>query len=90
MLVDLAYPILLLVSYLQVQWFTVVCSIRLRLVYTKAQVLGVFQLRVGFSVFSVCGHRDALPLRHSKRGINEARDGQNSNCVRVAKEIPTF
>ena len=51
MLVDLAYPILLLVSYLQVQWFTVVCSIRLRLVYTKAQVLGVFQLRVGFSVF---------------------------------------
>ena len=40
-------------SYLQVQWFTVVCSIRLRLVYTKASFLGVFQLRVGFIVLSV-------------------------------------
>ena len=75
MLVDLAYPILLLVSYLQVQWFTVVCSIRLRLVYTKAQVLGVFQLRVGFSVFSVCGHRE------SKRGISEAREIRTPNLL---------
>ena len=52
-----------------------VCSIRLRLVYTKASFLGVFQLRVGFSALSVCGHRE------SKRGINEAREIRIPNLL---------
>ena len=54
------------------QWFAVFAF---GLSIPKASFLGVFQLRVGFSSFSVCGHRV------SKRGISEAREIRTPNLL---------